>query len=608
MSLEVNIESYYWNKESINLFDYDSSDCLVNKHISSTNTTILSKENEIIYISPSSKYLFPIKVWLELIQIKFEKEICSIIPSITSSTSQNDKSYFSIKHTFKSDNILVNGYHIKEGDILKLGKLNLEVKEIRIIDPYTKEVINLSKAKEKTLSDNEENEVNDNELAGNSRNVNHGHNHQQETYFPTNQNIQDKLILSQNQKSYNHSKKQINKVKKHKKIHFCRFCLCEDNEFSNPLINPCKCSGTMKYIHLDCLKNWLKNKIVSKISPFLNTYSMRHLQCELCKSPVPIKFKVKSEVFSLIDFETPDTSYVILEQIVGDDQEKSIYLIIFRQKTGLTLGRSNDSDVKISDISVSRHHCNIYLRKNSIFIQDNNSKFGTLLMYDSPINLILNKQIGMQIGKYFLNIKLQKTFCSMLSCKKVNVLYSNYNEYLLNQPKKKKVLNKNDFYMTEQIETSSESESVSIEVVKQILAEKVDKGDEECFEKNNNQTSQTQLNFEKEILNKEISNDQSAEFEVIHEEDSINQPHEQKVDEKQKIQVDNPEYNGIERRDVEKKNYLKVKKKSSALCIPFSPVLIRKKFEKMNENSEVDDKKEKKNVEVESQRVLIRGD
>ena len=36
----------------------------------------------------------------------------------------------------------------------------------------------------------------------------------------------------------------------------CRICLCDDNDQNNPLINPCNCSGTMKYIHLLCLKQW----------------------------------------------------------------------------------------------------------------------------------------------------------------------------------------------------------------------------------------------------------------------------------------------------------------------------------------------------------------
>jgi hypothetical protein len=38
----------------------------------------------------------------------------------------------------------------------------------------------------------------------------------------------------------------------------CRICLGEEeDEPDSCLISPCKCSGTMKYIHLCCLKNWL---------------------------------------------------------------------------------------------------------------------------------------------------------------------------------------------------------------------------------------------------------------------------------------------------------------------------------------------------------------
>ena len=38
------------------------------------------------------------------------------------------------------------------------------------------------------------------------------------------------------------------------KDYTCRICL--DDEYdaeTNPLLTPCKCSGTMKYIHIKCL-------------------------------------------------------------------------------------------------------------------------------------------------------------------------------------------------------------------------------------------------------------------------------------------------------------------------------------------------------------------
>ena len=37
----------------------------------------------------------------------------------------------------------------------------------------------------------------------------------------------------------------------------CRICYLEEETDSNPLIQPCLCSGSLKYIHLDCLKKWI---------------------------------------------------------------------------------------------------------------------------------------------------------------------------------------------------------------------------------------------------------------------------------------------------------------------------------------------------------------
>lgn len=41
----------------------------------------------------------------------------------------------------------------------------------------------------------------------------------------------------------------------------CRFCMGEENSIENPMITPCKCSGSLKFIHIDCLRNWTRNKL-----------------------------------------------------------------------------------------------------------------------------------------------------------------------------------------------------------------------------------------------------------------------------------------------------------------------------------------------------------
>ena len=47
----------------------------------------------------------------------------------------------------------------------------------------------------------------------------------------------------------------------------CRICWGseeDDGKDYNPLISPCKCTGTMGSIHLKCLKKWLESKRTMK--------------------------------------------------------------------------------------------------------------------------------------------------------------------------------------------------------------------------------------------------------------------------------------------------------------------------------------------------------
>jgi hypothetical protein len=76
-----------------------------------------------------------------------------------------------------------------------------------------------------------------------------------------------------------------------KKTILCRICYCDDKDIDSPLIQPCSCSGTMKYIHFVCLQKWLKSKAVPKNNLNENclAYSLKQIECELCKSLLPGK-------------------------------------------------------------------------------------------------------------------------------------------------------------------------------------------------------------------------------------------------------------------------------------------------------------------------------
>ncbi|KAG9349228.1 hypothetical protein JZ751_027671 [Albula glossodonta] len=47
----------------------------------------------------------------------------------------------------------------------------------------------------------------------------------------------------------------------------CRICQMREESPSNPLLEPCRCTGSLQYVHQDCMKKWLRSKISSGKSP-----------------------------------------------------------------------------------------------------------------------------------------------------------------------------------------------------------------------------------------------------------------------------------------------------------------------------------------------------
>ncbi|KAH8395643.1 hypothetical protein KR222_004651, partial [Zaprionus bogoriensis] len=58
----------------------------------------------------------------------------------------------------------------------------------------------------------------------------------------------------------------------------CRICHCESDP-QNPLLTPCYCSGSLKYVHQACLQQWLTASATNS--------------CELCKFPFIMHTKIK---------------------------------------------------------------------------------------------------------------------------------------------------------------------------------------------------------------------------------------------------------------------------------------------------------------------------
>jgi len=157
----------------------------------------------------------------------------------------------------------------------------------------------------------------------------------------------------------------------------------------------------MGLIHVSCLKEWVNSKRLVYKGKKVQSFFWKALECELCQEP--FENKMKFMMFQIMKFETPNNgnNYMILESIKSapakvvhvfdlqgcdpilkpDDAE-------FAATNEFRVGRSVDTDMKIADISVSRIHSYIRVVGDEIIVDDNGSKFGTLVKITKPIPLL----------------------------------------------------------------------------------------------------------------------------------------------------------------------------------------------------------------------------
>lgn len=132
--------------------------------------------------------------------------------------------------------------------------------------------------------------------------------------------------------------------------------------------------------------------------------------------------------YDIVEIPKPLGPYLILEILSRErNQSRGIHvlnmgaknlirLVKFLSKMMILLkqGRGHDSEIRIPDISVSRCHAAIKFEKNMFFIEDNASKFGTLVLMKEPIAVNLNhNNVALQVGRtvlYFTAKKTKKVF------------------------------------------------------------------------------------------------------------------------------------------------------------------------------------------------------
>jgi hypothetical protein len=158
----------------------------------------------------------------------------------------------------------------------------------------------------------------------------------------------------------------------------------------------------MRMIHLGCLREWLNSKKTVKEGEGVVTYCWKATECELCQVKFPsIMFhdgtnaekkdltarerRRLGEPIEVLEYKTPRENFIVMESVTMQNI-RIIHVVDMKNKTMIKVGRGHDADIRVTDISVSRFHAmiNYCPEKGEYFLEDNNSKFGTLVLVRKP--------------------------------------------------------------------------------------------------------------------------------------------------------------------------------------------------------------------------------
>lgn len=197
----------------------------------------------------------------------------------------------------------------------------------------------------------------------------------------------------------------------------CRICLHEQYDHENPLISPCKCGGTMKYIHLKCLQQCLMSKLTTKSSENVLSFSWKKLGCDLCKKNYPYKLNIGGRTVELLDIPKPPGQYLILEELCKEKgSNKGLHVIHMGSKRTIKVGRAQDCELRFSDISVSRNHARINYIGEKFYFEDTGGKFGTLVQVKRPVLIEEDANLTLQSGRSLITYSVKLPWSLIPSC------------------------------------------------------------------------------------------------------------------------------------------------------------------------------------------------
>lgn len=428
-------------KDACELIDYDS-DLLIPTNINLNKTSYIYREDNDIYRSDyiisndkDIEKLMKINVYYNKdIFFEFERNIYEV--DETDNISTLNTAWFLLKPGILE--VKMNRYKLNPGEIIRIGRITMRIRDIIFSDKNNNKELNdsfgtnynIKETQTEGLPLNTVDNINSNKKDKKKNIINEI----AVTKLDSQEKEIEKVLKINDLKSMKKRESIFSKVEKKNII--CRICYMEEESPKNPLIQPCICDGSLKYVHLACLRQWISTHSCIRIDKNENCaiFLIKPVNCELCKAKFPDYIKHLDKSYPLLDFSNEYESYLSLESLTLDKHKNKFIYVVSLEKSGkIKAGRGSESNILLSDISVSRVHCFMVVENKNVFLEDNNSKFGTLvLIQNKRIKLSQELPLFVQVGRTYFEITVKKKF-KLFNCCEADEKYSIYSYYYQNE-------------------------------------------------------------------------------------------------------------------------------------------------------------------------------
>ena len=161
----------------------------------------------------------------------------------------------------------------------------------------------------------------------------------------------------------------------------CRICHDAASE-AEPLLSLCRCKGDTQWVHLSCLREWIRSPEPLKANFRALKLLQRALMCEICRT-----LYVSNPAVYLPELFADEYSAlpIALVRVTSKKATPAHYLVNLRSYA--IIGSSAAADIFIKDFLVSPMHCQLEYHDGIVLVKDLGVTTGTFLSCRSSMRL-----------------------------------------------------------------------------------------------------------------------------------------------------------------------------------------------------------------------------